>query len=230
MARTTTILFSSLLTSAALAWQPAPGLETATQVVDAAYSRIPAINTVLTLDLGVKNGQFEGVNLKPLNGDATCLSHWLNTPLAFDQYGSRPTALSLAGQADVISLEAQRARNAFKNLTAQEALGLAQKSLPAGHLRVYLEIQGLAKAELRAAYTLGIGGPGNGFIFPYRSAFLDDWAAMPSSPQRFAGTMVYYFDLTKAGFDPKGNLTLTLKTEANNDCAYSIGVDLSQFE
>jgi hypothetical protein len=231
MAKKKFIMAIPLLASLALAWQPAPGLETAGQVVDAAYSRIPEIATSTTVDLGVKDGQFvAGSSIKAFNSDGACLSNWFNYPQAFEQFGSRPVALSAAGQADVMSLEAQRTRNAFKNLSAQDALALAQKSLPSGHLRVYLEMQGLARADLRAAYTLGIAGPGNGFIFPYRSAFLDDWAPMASNPQRFGGTMVYYFDLTKAGLDPKGVVNMVLKTEANSDCAYSVAVDLGKFE
>lgn len=232
MAQRKFIVAIPLLASLALAWQPAPSLEVASQVVDAAYSRIPAVVTSLTVDVGVKDGQFvAGANsVRAFNSDASCISNWLNNPQGFDQFGSRPTALSVAGQADVISLEAQRTRNAFKNLSPQEALTLAQKSLPSGHLRVYLEMQGLARVELRAAYTVGITGQGNSFIFPYRSAFLDDWAAMPGNAQRFGGTMVYYFDLSKAAIDPKGTLNMVVKTEANSDCAYSIAVDLSKFE
>lgn len=226
------IVSIAVLASLALAWQPAPTLETATQVVDAAYSRIPAIVTSLTVDLAVKDGQFvAGANtVKAFNSDASCVNNWTSNPQGFEQFGSRPVALSAAGQADVISLEAQRTRNAFKNLSAQEALALAQKSLPTGHLRVYLEMQGLARTDLRAAYTVGIAGQNNSFIFPYRSAFLDDWAAMSNNAGRFGGTMVYYFDLSKAGLDPKSTLNMVVKTEANSDCAYSIAVDLSKFE
>lgn len=216
----------------ALAWQPSPDLETAQRVVDGAYSRIPTVETSATVDLSVKDKNFAGgVGVKMLYGNpATCLAPWLENPEAYAQYGSRPRSVTVAGQADVISLEAQRVRNAFKNLSAQEALSRAQKILPAGHLRIFVEIWGLAKPTLRAAYTIGLGGLGNGFVMPYKSAYLDDWKPLDSDPGRYSGTMVYYFDLSKTSVDPKGTLNVVIKTEADTDCTYIVPVDLSKFE
>lgn len=219
-----------LLFGLALAWTPNPDLDLATRVVQSAYNRIATVPTALFVDLAVRDRRFaDRVDVKLLRDNpAVCLENWLNAPTNYAQFGSRPTSITLAGQADLIKLEAQKARNAFRNIAPREALTAAQAILPPGHLRIFVEIAGLENVELRAAYTLGlVGATPDQFILPYRSTFLDDWR---NQGGRFSGTMVYYFDMAQTNINPRGPLTLALKTESDLDCAYTITLDLSRFE
>lgn len=221
----------SVLGSAALAWSPNPDQALVNRVVDSAYNRTGVVNTSLTLELAVKDKKFvDPVDVKVLRSDvpAVCMDNWLASPTAFTQYGSRPISITLTGLADLITLEAQKARNSFRRADPVAALRAAQAVLPSGHLRIFVEIVGLETADLRAAYTVGLVGSGpDDFILPYRSNFLNDWR---NEGGRFRGTMVYYFDLTQTKIDPKGKVSIALKGEFNDDCAYAFTADLSKFE
>ena len=120
----------------ALAWQPALDLELARQVVDGAYSRIPPLPTAVELS---------PLEVRVLRGEG-CL------PFP----GSRPVWARVAGQAEVVEILAERARNEFRRVQAEEVLPEAKRLLPDGHLRVYLRLSGLKRLEHRAAYTLGV--------------------------------------------------------------------------
>lgn len=212
-----------------LAWSPTPDATVAQQIVDAAYNRGNPVNTVLSMDLKPAAGAFPaGSEVGLLFGEQTCLTTWRQNPTSFLLYGSRPTNISLAGQGFQIDQAARAARNAFRNINARDALTQAQQKLPSGHLQVFITMEGLAQETQRGAYNVGINLGGENFARPYRVAFLDDWKR--AADGRFGGTMLYYFDLSKAtGFDPRGKLNLVLQTEAAQDCTYSVTADLSKF-
>ncbi len=220
-----------LLLSPVLAWSPTPDATVAQTIVDSVYNRINPLSTLLSLELAVEKGAFPtGSEVGVLYGDSkTCLSNWLQSPTDYAKFGSRPTAITIAGQANQIALAAQAARNSFKNITGKDALALAQQKLPAGHLQVYVQIAGLKDEFQRAAYNLGIVQPKETFLRPYKIAYLEDWQKSSDKDPRYSGTMLYYFDLSKAAIDPASKLTWVLQTEANSNCTYTVVTDFSQF-
>jgi|GEM_PF-197401 len=219
------------LTGAALAWVPKLDEPTTKAVIDTAYDRaLEPVRTFLTLDLSVKDGRFaagDGVVQPYGAGNDACVQAWLQDPAAYARAGSRPVSVTLTGQADEVFLQAQRARDEFRNLSVQEALAPREGRLPDGHLRVYVQIAGLAAEKLRDAYMLALRGPDGKLTQPYRRAFTNDWQRTEAG--HWTGSMVYYFDAAKAGIDPNGKLALLLRTEADTNCAYQFTADLGTF-
>lgn len=210
----------------ALAWSPVPDVLLAQKIVDGVYSRADDLPTFATQSLEVASAAFPaGAEVKLLAGDPACLRDWLQNPTSYARFGSRPTSLTFAGQAYQIALAAQTARNAFKNITAKEALATAQQRLPGGHFQVYVQIRGLAQERQREAYNLGVQAQG-GILRPYRSAYLEDWER--GEDGSFGGTMLYYFDLSKANLESYKRLTLVFQTEMSA-CTYTVGADISKF-
>ena len=212
-----------------LAWSPTPDAVVAQQIVDAAYNRGNPVPTMLALPLKPVGNAFPaGSEVGLLFGEQTCLTNWRQQPGNFTQFGSRPTSVTLAGQGYQIDLAARAARNTFRNISARDALTQAQQRLPSGHLQVYMQMEGLTQEAQRGSYNVGINLGGENFARPYRIAFLDDWQRGPDG--RFGGSMLYYFDLSKATtFDSRGKLTLVFQTEAPQDCTYTLTADLSKF-
>jgi len=193
----------------ALAWQPALDLELARQVVDGAYSRIPPVPTAVELS---------PLEVRVLRGEGC---------LPFPE--SRPVWARVAGQAEVVEILAERARNEFRRVQAEEVLPEAKRLLPDAHLRVYLRIAGLKRLEHRAAYTLGarIRTPeGESYVRAYRATYLDDWQGGEGG---YMGTLVFYLDLSGKPVDPKGLLEVVFLTESERDCLYVFSVDLGAF-
>lgn len=193
----------------ALAWQPALDLELARQVVDGAYSRIPPVPTAVELS---------PLEVRVLRGEGC---------LPFPE--SRPVWARVAGQAEVVEILAERARNEFRRVQAEEVLPEAKRLLPDGHLRVYLRIAGLKRLEHRAAYTLGVRlktPEGESYIRAYRATYLDDWQEKEDG---HTGTLVFYLDLSGKPVDPKGPLEVVFLTESEKDCLYAFTVDLGAF-
>jgi hypothetical protein len=215
--------------SSAFAWTPAIDAITAKAIVDGVYRRGPDVATSSSLNLSVKAGAFAaGSNaVEVYAGEANCLSDWLGKPNDYATLGSRPTLLAAAGQSDYAKAAALSARDSFKTLTPAAALEQAKKSLPDGHLRVFMQIEGLAKDTLRDAYQVGALDSSAQVITPYKITFLDDWAQQGGI---WAGTMVYYFDLSKGRATPNGMLPILIRTEAERDCAYRINLNLSSFK
>ena len=217
------------LISSAFAWTPAIDAITAKAIVDGVYRRGPDVATSMSLNLSVKSGAFvAGANaVEVYAGEATCLGDWLAKPNDYAALGSRPTLLAAAGQSDYAKAAALSARDSFKTLTPAAALEQARKSLPDGHLRVFIRIEGLAKDTLRDAYQVGALDSSTQVIPPYKITFLDDWAQQGGT---WAGTMVYYFDLSKARLTPTGTLPILIRTEAESDCAYRVNINLGTFK
>jgi hypothetical protein len=217
------------LISSAFAWTPAIDAITAKAIVDGVYRRGPDVATSMSLNLGVKAGAFAAGEkaVEVFAGEANCLSDWLAKPNDFATLGSRPTLLAVAGQSDYAKAAALSARDNFKTLTPAAALEQARKSLPDGHLRVFIRIEGLAKEDLRDAYQVGALDSSAQVVTPYKITFLDDWAQQGGT---WAGTMVYYFDLSKGRATPTGTLPILIRTEAESDCAYKVNVNLSTFK
>jgi hypothetical protein len=216
---------------AALAWTPALDLETATAIVDGAYRRTEEVPTSVRIDLAVRDGAFAagpGV-VSVFDGGPACLANWLQAPANYAAHGSRPTSVTVAGQGDFAQLAARTARNEFRSLSPEEALRIAREGLPNAHLRVFLAISGLAQERLRDAYLVAVQDRAGRLFQPYRIGFLPDWQAR-GEPARWAGTMVYFFDLGTADIDTNGALPLLVRTEARSDCAYRINVDLGAFQ
>ncbi len=190
----------------ALAWSPSPTVEEAAKVVEGVYSRLPRVVTAW---------EAEPLELRVLRGKA-CLP----------PKGSRPVAARVGGQLEVVEILAERARNEFRRVRAEEVLPQAKRFLPDGHLRVYLRAEGLPALELREAYTLGVELQGR-FRRAYRVTYLDDWKKGEGG---YAGTLVFYLDLTGTGLDPRGRLTVVLMTEQEEDCLYAFDVPLNAFQ
>ncbi len=191
------------LVASVLAWSPAPTLQEAEAVVEGVYSRLPRIPVAWEGGPTLRVFRGEGCPLPPR--------------------GSRPVAVRVGGQLEVVEILAERARNEFRRVRAQDVLPEAKRFLPDGHLRVYLTVEGLPRLELREAYTLGalVGGAPRR---AYRLTYLDDWERREGG---YAGTLVFYLDLR--GVDPKGELTLVLMNESEEDCVYAFGVPLEAF-
>jgi hypothetical protein len=217
------------LTSSALAWTPALDASTAKAIVDGVYRRGPDVVTSSSLNLSIKTGAFAaGANaVEVYAGEANCLNDWLAKPNDYATLGSRPTLLAAAGQSDYAKAAALSARDSFKTLTPAAALEQARKSLPDGHLRVFIRIEGLAKDSLRDAYQVGALDSSAQVVPPYKITFLDDWAQQGGT---WAGTMVYYFDLSKGRAMPTGTLPILIRTEAESDCAYKVNLNLGAFK
>lgn len=230
------------LAPGAAAWVPELDTPTARAVVDSAYDRLPRpVPTLLTLDLTVGAEGFAADTDRPEGDEAGaefpvvrafaggegCLDDWRANPNDFERFGSRPTSVTLAGQADEAFVLARRGRDAFRNVTAQDVLAPREGALPAGHLRVYVGMRGLANERQRDAYTVALRTTDGEVTPPYRRAFTTDWTQDASG--RWSGTMVYYFDALKAGADPEGTLDVLIRTEADTDCAYAVTADLARF-
>lgn len=219
-------LLTLALAGTALAWVPKLDEPTAKTVIDAAYDRLSTpLSTLLNLDLGVKDGKFAaGDVVKAFDGGDTCVAAWLAKPQDYAQ-GSRPTSITLTGQADEVFLAAQTARDEFRNLTAADALK-APLRIPEGQLRAEIQIAGLADAKQRNAYNVALRVDGK-IVRPVRSVYVDNWKQAEGG--RWTGTMVYYFDALKAGVKPQGKLEMLLRTEADSNCAYAVTADLAKF-
>jgi hypothetical protein len=224
-----TCLTSSLLALNAFAWTPAIDDATVKAIVDGVYRRGPDVPTSTNLNLTVKAGAFAAgaKAVEVYAGEANCLNDWLSKPNDFATLGSRPTSLAVAGQSDYAKAAALDARDNFKTLTPAAALEMARKSLPDGHLRLFMRIEGLAKDTLRDAYQVGALDANAKVVTPYKITFLDDWAQQGST---WAGTMVYYFDLSKGRVTPTGVLPILIRTEAQSDCAFKVSINLSTFK
>jgi hypothetical protein len=198
----------SLFAGVALAWKPSMDPELAQRIVDGAYSRLPKVQVFWE----------QGVDTLSLErgSPGACLP----------PKGSQPRKVRVGGQGEVIFLLAERARNEFRVISGEEALSAAQRFLPPGHLRVYLEVAGLPALEAREAYTLGAKVK-EGYRRAYRVTYLDDWRR---GERGWEGTLVFYLDLSDGTVDPQGALSLVFLTESPHDCLYRLTVDLGAFE
>ncbi|AIZ45803.1 hypothetical protein QR90_13090 [Deinococcus radiopugnans] len=245
-----------LLSGPALAWVPQLEETVAKNVIDGAYGRRAPVPTFLTVDLGVKDGQFVAgpKAVTAYMGGPACVEGWLAAPTDYSA-GSRPASLTVSGQADQLFFQAQDARDSFKNLSAKEALGedFASKRLANGELRVDVAVRGLPTEQARSAYLVRLKGKDGSLVAPVRSTYVNDWkpmtAAQAAAPATttdattapapattapakgpYQGTLVYYFEPLKAGLGAGDKMDLLIKTEADTDCAYSMVVDLSKFQ
>ncbi|ULH15577.1 hypothetical protein MF271_02700 [Deinococcus sp. KNUC1210] len=219
----------SLMTAApALAWIPKLDDTTARAVIDGAYGRQDAPPTYLNIDLSVDNGKFKSDGaVKAFDGGDACVSGWLSAPTAYDKSGSRPTSLTLSGQADQLAFQAATARDNFKSLTAEDALKDATSRMPDGQIRLDLMVAGLKDQKQRSAYLVRLKGPDGKLIAPVKASYVNDWKADASG--RFGGTLVYYFEPTKAGINANDKVDILIRTEASSNCAYAVNFDLGQF-
>ena len=216
-----------LICAPALAWIPKLDDSTAKSVIDAAYGRRDALPTYLTADLGVQDGKFRSGTVKAFDGGDACVTDWLAAPTAYDKSGSRLGSLTLSGQADQLSFQAGAARDSFKNLTTADALKDSASRLPDGQIRLDLVVAGLADLKQRAAYLVRLKGPDGKLLAPVKSSYVNDWKA--DSGGRFGGTLVYYFEPTKAGINANDKIDILVRTEAESNCAYAVNFDLGQF-
>ena len=230
------LTFSLAVMSAApaLAWIPKLDASTAKNVIDAAYRRRDPLATYLTADLSVEGGKFkangagpEAVNVKAFDGGDACLSDWLSAPTAYDKSGSRPASLTLSGQADQLSFQAAAASDSFKTLSADAALKDLASRMPDGQLRLDLVVAGLSDLKQRAAYKVGLKGPDGKLLAPVKSSYVNDWKA--DGAGKLGGTLVYYFEPTKAGINANDKVDLIVRTESDSGCVYAVNFDLGQF-
>lgn len=221
------ILFALLpLLGSASAWVPKLEDQSAKAIIDGAYGRRTAAPTYLTLDLSVKDGKFVSPDgIQVFDGGDQCLTDWQAHPSDYAQ-GSRPTSITLSGQADQLLAQAQGARANFKNLTVTDALAHADGRLPDGQLRVDVAVSGLGDLAQRNAYNVVLKAPNGKLIAPVRETFVNDWKDVSGKQ---SGTLVYYFEPLRAGLNANDKLTLLLRTEADSNCAYQFTLDLSKF-
>ncbi|WP_425147889.1 hypothetical protein [Deinococcus sp.] len=227
--RSTLLIALTVLTAApALAWIPKLDDTTARTVIDGAYGRQDAPPTYLNADLTVQDGKFKSGNVvKAFDGGDTCVSGWLSAPAAYDKSGSRPTGLTLSGQADQLAFQAANARDNFKSLTPDDALKDAASRMPDGQIRLDLTVAGLKDQKQRSAYLVRLKGPDGKLLAPVKTSYVNDWKA--DAGGRFGGTLVYYFEPTKAGINANDKVDILIRTEASSNCAYAVGFDLGQF-
>lgn len=219
------------LASGAAAWRPTLDETTAQAVVDDAFGRSVGgrVLTYQTLDLSVTKGAFAAGKdvVSVWAGAPSCLKTWLSSPTDYPGGGSRPASVTVYGQADFAYWAAVAAHDHFEFMSARDAVTLAQGSLPNGRLRAEVKLVGLKDQHLRDAYTVVILGKDGKPIRPEKSNFLDDWKQDGAG---WSGSMAYTFDATSAGLDPSGPLALLFRTEAKQDCAYRVNLDLSSFK
>lgn len=268
MRKSLLLTLSVLLSAPALAWVPKLEETTAKNVIDGAYGRRDLAPTYLTVDLGVKDGQFVSgpESVKVFDGGAQCVTDWLAAPGDFSR-GSRVASVTASGQADQLYFQATDARDSFKNLSAADALGadLSQARLADGELRVDLAVRGLPSEKARDAYLVRMRGADGKMVAPVRRSYVNDWkpiegsippqnasatatttattttsgnttttnatTTVTSAPQTpLQGTLVYYFKPLEAGVGASDRVELLIRTEADTNCAYSVGLNLASFQ
>ncbi|GAA5512644.1 hypothetical protein Dcar01_01362 [Deinococcus carri] len=219
-----------LLSAPALAWVPKLEETTAKNVIDGAYGRRDPVPTYQTLDLTVKDGKFAAGDgaVKVFDGGDKCLADWIAAPTDF-KGGSRPASVTVSGQADQLYFQAQDARDNFRNLSAEGALGtdLAGKRLADGLLRVDVNVRGLPTEKARDAYLVRLKAPDGKMLAPTRKSYVSDFKQDGGT---WSGTLVYYFEPLKSGIGASDKVDLLLRTEADTNCAYSVGLDLGSFQ
>ncbi len=220
------LVSSFLLCQSAFAWTPALDLKGTEEVIDAAFLRSEGLNTVSTLDLTVKAGEFGTPGVVTLfRGNPACVTNWKAGPTDYAKGGSRPTGLLVSGQADVVFLSATAARDNFDTPEPAKLLEDAKKILPDGNLRVYMQMAGLPIQKARDAYNVAVRAADGTLVRPYKTNFLTDWKQ--TDDKLWAGSMVYYFDLSK--YNPGSKLDLVVRTEAKSDCVFVLSSDLAGF-
>ncbi|BDP40913.1 hypothetical protein DAETH_08820 [Deinococcus aetherius] len=230
MRKPTLLALTVLLSAPALAWVPKLEENTAKNVIDGAYGRRDPVPTYQTLDLTVKDGKFaagEGA-VKVFDGGDACLTSWLAAPTDY-RGGSHPASVTVSGQADQLYFQAVEARDNFRNLSAEGALGaeLAGKRMPEGQLRVDVQVRGLPSEKARSAYLVRLRAPDGKLVAPVRTSYVNDFKQDAGT---WTGTLVYYFEPLKVGIGASDKIELLLRTEADTNCAYSVGLDLGSFQ
>lgn len=220
------LVSSVLLCQGAFAWTPALDLNGVEEVIDAAFLRSEGLNTVSTLDLTVKAGEFGTPGVVSLfRGNPNCVTNWKSAPVDYAKGGSRPVSLLVSGQADVVFLSASSARDNFDTPDPAALLLEAKKILPDGSLRVYMQMTGLPILKARDAYNVAVKAADGTIVRSFKTNFLTDWKQ--GDNKLFAGSMVYYFDLSK--YPPGPKLDLVVRTEAKSDCVFLLSSDLTGF-
>ncbi|MFN8509394.1 MAG: hypothetical protein U0Z75_02330 [Deinococcaceae bacterium] len=214
--------------SSAWAWNPSLDANLTETLIDSAFGRGDAIDSVLTIDLSTKDNVTRPGLVTLMRGDPSCITRWTQD---IDQNfpATRPIQLTVGGQADLVYLLALDARDRFEVPSAEGLLAEAQKVLPANNLRIYTKMTGLASEKQREAYTVGLNIAGDKPLRPYKTNYLPDWKK--GANQLWGGTMVYYFDLTNKAVNAKGTLPFIFQTgvKADQACVYQINIDLSKF-
>jgi hypothetical protein len=146
--------------------------------------------------------------------------------------GFLPNAANEYGTKVVVKSEstATQAGNTSSTTTTTTASVQPQgqiASLPDGQIRLDLVVAGLADLKQRAAYLVRLKGPDGKLLAPVKSSYVNDWKA--DSGGRFGGTLVYYFEPTKAGVNANDKIDILVRTEAESNCAYAVNFDLGQF-
>ena len=101
------------------------------------------------------------------------------------------------------------------------------RSIPDGQLRLDLVVAGLSDLKQRAAYKVGMKGPDGKLLAPVKSSYVNDWKA--DGAGKLGGTLVYYFEPTKAGINANDKIDLIVRTESDSGCVYAVNFDLGQF-
>lgn len=220
---------TALLSAPALAWVPKLEDTTAKNVIDGAYGRRDPVTTYQTLDLGVKDGKFaagDGV-VRAFDGGDACVADWLAAPTDYGK-GSRLGSVTLSGQADQLYFQAVDARDSFKNLSVKDALGAdyAGKRLADGELRVDINVRGLPSEKARDAYLVRLKAPDGKMVAPSRRSYVSDFKQEGGT---WSGTLVYYFRPLEAGLGASDKVEMLVRTEADTSCAYSVSLNLGNF-
>lgn len=197
--------------------------------------------------------------VQAFEGGAQCVSDWLAAPGDTSQ-GSRLLNVTASGQADQLYFQAIDARDSFKNLRAADALSATYSGarLTDGELRVDIQVSGLPTERARDAYLVRLrrSGPNAAaapataptasaataapatataqapaapsFVSPVRRSYVNDFKQ--GADGKWTGTLVYYFKPLEAGVGASDKVDLLIRTEADTNCAYSVGLNLGSFQ
>lgn len=119
------------------------------------------------------------------------------------------------------------AATALATATTAPPAPVQTPALPEGQLRVDLNVRGLPTQKARDAYLVRLRGKDGKMVAPTRRSFVNDFKQDAGT---WSGTLVYYFEPLKAGIGASDKVELLLRTEADTNCAYSVGLDLSSFQ
>lgn len=145
--------------------------------------------------------------------------------------GFLPDAANNYGQMTIVAktetTQAGNTTTSTTTVTTTPAAPAQTPALPAGQLRVDVQVRGLPSEKARDAYLVRLKAPDGKLVAPVRRSYVNDFK---QEAGRWSGTLVYYFEPLKAGIGASDKVDLLLRTEADTNCAYSVGLDLGSFQ
>lgn len=151
--------------------------------------------------------------------------------LAAFESGFLPDAANEYGALKVVAktetTQAGTTTTSTTTVTSTPAPPKQTPAMPAGQLRVDLNVRGLPTEKARDAYLVRMKAPDGKLVAPVRRSFVNDFKQEAGT---WSGTLVYYFEPLKAGIGASDKAELLIRTEADTNCAYSVTLDLGSFQ